>query len=83
MRWAEETYYGCYDGNKKHYLASCQDDVDHPGLEFLQEAWSPIVSVMLPDLHSVLLEVILDAPVSAFGLCFLIFKTLANGLLIA
>lgn len=82
MRWAADTYECCYQRHTKHQLASCDNNVDHPGLEFLEEAWPSIVSIMLPNLDSILLEIVLDAPVSAFGFCLLILKALANGLLI-
>lgn len=82
MRWTNEANYHSYQRHTKHDLASYQNNIDHPGLESLEEAWSSIVSIMLPNLDSILLEIVLDAPVGAFGFCFLILKTEANGLLI-
>jgi len=85
MRWAEDKTNECsWECHNKHHLASCHNNIDHPGFESREEPYPSIVSIMLPNFHSILLEIILDVPVifNAKGLFFLILKTFANGFLI-
>jgi len=84
MRWAhDETYNDCKNSDYKDDLRRNQDNVENPSLKDLKLRICPMeVGVMLPDLESILLEVVLHIPVSTFGFGLFINKALLNRLFI-
>jgi len=62
--WLKENkwYESGRKGHDDHNLASGFDNPDHPSSVGVYKSWLAVVSVVLPDLDCILLEIILNLP---------------------
>jgi len=78
MRWQDKSNKDRDNWEHDAKLANSSDNADHPVSVSCQETVSPVIGIVLPNLNSILLEVILYTPAFTLGLCLIISKSSAN-----